>query len=469
MSQLNVDRIVSLSGGGATAAIQMENSGNFNFDSGTFYVDTTNNRVGFGTATPRVSVDIASTDGMIVPSGTTAQRPTGGGLVEGLFRYNSTERTFEGYAFNEDTNAVEWGPIAGAGGTPAQSTDRASDDYSVGAILRSDGTNTYWSFDGENDTGWATARIWTHGYVGGGYRGGSPWRNVNRTVHATDTSTNLGDVLDRSGAYMSGSWGDRKHFFHSMENTYRSASTYTSGFAMYTESGIAHLSQWDMSVNRASMGSFQDHQHAGGYSYLYGGGNARTDRFNLNTETMSTANFPPNHNDGGEDPTWGGHGRLKGWKKRGNTDSRQGFEWKNESWVTWAHGPGGDGWKKMLPSMLGHLYCGRGNNNQNNNAKIDDITGVSVRNINFGQMGEENFEMGMRKGYCLGNYNGSQNNNSFKVNYATDGVTNLGANTQPDGHSGMSSAHCSSSSRISGRNPDTNVDLYDYGTNIPNF
>ena len=138
---------------------------------------------------------------MKVPVGTTAERP--GSPVEGLFRYNSTDRTFEGYSYDQDAGAVQWGPIAGAGSSlPDQSTNRYSATYTVGALLRSDGTNAYWSFDGENDTGWSTARIWTHGYVGGGYQNGSPWNNVNRTVHATDTSTNLGDILDRSGAYM---------------------------------------------------------------------------------------------------------------------------------------------------------------------------------------------------------------------------------------------------------------------------
>ena len=118
--------------------------------------------------------------------------------------------------------------------------------------------------------------------------------NVNRTVHATDTSTNLGDILDRSGAYMSGSWHDTRHFFHSMENTYRGSSTYTNAMSMSTESGVAHQSQWNMTVNRGSMGSHQDHVFAGGYSYLYGGGNSRTDVFNLKTEVMRTSGFPPN-------------------------------------------------------------------------------------------------------------------------------------------------------------------------------
>lgn len=462
MSQLNVDKIVSLAGGGGTAEFQLEASGNFNFDSGTLYVDSTNNRIGVNQASPSVTLHLTGTDGIILPKGTTAERP--GSPVEGLFRYNTEDRTFEGYAYNEDEGVAQWGPIAGAGGggTPDQSTDRYSEQYSVGAILRSNGTEAYWSFDGENDTGWATARIWTHGYVGGGYQNSSPWRNVNRTVHSTDTTTNLGDKLDRSGAYMSGSWSDIKHWFHSMENTYRGSSNYTSGFNMASETGIAHLSQWDMTVNRGSMGSMQDHVFAGGNSFLTGGGNSRTDVFNLKTETMRTSGFPNDYPDGGDDPTWGGHGRLKGWHKRSGT--RKGLEWKTESWVTWEHGPGGDGWKKCLPSMLGHLYCGTGNNNQNGNARIDDITGINVRNIDFGRMGEENFQMGMRKGYCLGNYNGSQNNQTFKVNYINDGATYLGGTTEPKGHGGMSSAHCASASSVT-----SGQASYDYGTNIPNF
>ena len=113
--------------------------------------------------------------------------------------------------------------------------------------------------------------------------------------------------------------------------------------------------------------------------------------------------------------------------------------------------------------MLGHMYVGTGNNNQNGNQKCSDLTGIQVRGLNFGNMGEENFEMGMRKGYCLGNYNGAQNNNTFKVNYNSDSYNNLGGNSPPTGHGGMSSAHCSSSSSVSGQGN------YDYGTAIPNY
>ena len=463
MSQLNVDKIVSLAGGGGTARIDLESSGNFSFDSGTLYIDAGNNRIGINDSSPSYGLDINATDAVKVPVGTTAQRPAT--PVEGLFRYNSTDRTFEGYSLNASTNVVEWGPIAGSGGggMPDQSADRYSTDYSVGATLKSDGTNTYWAFDaGDND--WSSARIWTHGYVAGGYKNSSAWRTVNRTVHSTDVTTNIGDIIDRSGGYFSGSWNDITHFCHSFDNSFRASSNYTSAYNMATESGRTHQGSWDMTVNRNSMGSFQDHVFAGGNSYLYGGGNSRTDVMNLKTEVMRTSGFPPDHYDGGDDPTWGGHGRLKGWKKRGDTWSRQGFWWNTETWCSWAHAPGGDGWKKIMSTMIGHMYVGTGNNNQNGMQKNDDTTGISTRGLDFGRTGEENYQMGMRKGYMLGNYNGSQNNNTYKVNYNTDQYNNLGGTTEPKGHGGMSSAHCASASSVTSQ-----AASYDYGTNIPNY
>ena len=158
--------------------------------------------------------------------------------------------------------------------------------------MKSDGTNTYWAFDaGDND--WSSARIWTHGYVAGGYKNTSSWRTVNRTVHSTDVTTNIGDIIDRSGGYFAGSWNDITHFCHSFDNSFRASSNYTSAYNMATESGRTHQGSWDMTVNRNSMGSFQDHVFAGGNSYLYGGGNSRTDVMNLTTEVMRTSGFPP--------------------------------------------------------------------------------------------------------------------------------------------------------------------------------
>ena len=97
-------------------------SGDLTVDTSTLKVDSTNNRVGIGNATPDVSLDVGSnTDAIHVPSGTTAERPVS--PAAGYFRYNSTTGDFEGY-----TDA--WGAIAGGGGGTAPAIDTMTGDGS---------------------------------------------------------------------------------------------------------------------------------------------------------------------------------------------------------------------------------------------------------------------------------------------------------------------------------------------------
>ena len=84
-------------------------SGDVTVDTSTLKVDSTNNRVGIGNASPDVSLDVGSfTDAIHVPVGTTAQRP--GSPAAGYFRYNTTTGKFEGYT-------DDWGSIGGGSGT----------------------------------------------------------------------------------------------------------------------------------------------------------------------------------------------------------------------------------------------------------------------------------------------------------------------------------------------------------------
>lgn len=52
-------------------------------------------KLGIGTSSPAISLDINATDAIHLPAGTTAQRPTG---VSGYLRYNSTTASLEAYS-----------------------------------------------------------------------------------------------------------------------------------------------------------------------------------------------------------------------------------------------------------------------------------------------------------------------------------------------------------------------------------
>lgn len=87
-----------------SASSTLNVTGNATFDTNTLFVDATNNRVGIGTTSPAVTIAVSATDAILVPTGTTLQRPAG---ATGYFRYNTTLNSFEGY------NGTAWGAVGG--------------------------------------------------------------------------------------------------------------------------------------------------------------------------------------------------------------------------------------------------------------------------------------------------------------------------------------------------------------------
>jgi hypothetical protein len=76
------------------------NSGGL-FYASTGFVYTSIGRLGIATADPQADVDIATTDAILMPRGTTPQRPGQAGTpmlpVDGMMRYNTQKKRFEGY------------------------------------------------------------------------------------------------------------------------------------------------------------------------------------------------------------------------------------------------------------------------------------------------------------------------------------------------------------------------------------
>jgi len=74
-------------------------------NSANLFFDSTNTRLGIGTASPAVTASFVGTDAMLIPNGTTGQRPT---PASGMLRFNSTTTEFEGY------NGTAWASVGGA-------------------------------------------------------------------------------------------------------------------------------------------------------------------------------------------------------------------------------------------------------------------------------------------------------------------------------------------------------------------
>jgi hypothetical protein len=85
-------------------------------NSANLFWDSANNRFGVGTSSPAVTVSISATDAILLPVGTTGQRPTG---ATGYLRFNTTTAAFEGY------NGTSWTSVGGANVTNDTTTATA--------------------------------------------------------------------------------------------------------------------------------------------------------------------------------------------------------------------------------------------------------------------------------------------------------------------------------------------------------
>ena len=85
-------------------------SSNLEVGTANLFVDTVNSRVGVGTTSPGAELHVAGTGAIVVPSGTTAQQPTG---VTGMIRFNTTTSKLE---YHTGTTWLGIGEFSATGG-----------------------------------------------------------------------------------------------------------------------------------------------------------------------------------------------------------------------------------------------------------------------------------------------------------------------------------------------------------------
>jgi hypothetical protein len=105
--------------------------GSFSTSANLFW-DNSNTRLGVGTNAPAVTFAVSAVDAMLIPTGTTLQRPTG---ATGYFRFNTTTTQFEGY------NGTVWGTIGG-GAALSNDTSTATALYPLFASATSGNPTT---------------------------------------------------------------------------------------------------------------------------------------------------------------------------------------------------------------------------------------------------------------------------------------------------------------------------------------
>ena len=285
---------------------------------------------------------------------------------------------------------------------------------------------------------WKFRQVINVGYTGGGYKDGSPWRQVHRTNHATHQTTNLGIQMDHPGSYISGACSDTTFFLWSTptDNSHFTVSSRTSAFHMYTETSKSHNSVFNTYSDRNDSGtSFKET-----YLSFHGGGD-RTgmEVFNLATEARQSSNGGDlrsgSTNSAFSDKDQGYHwADSAGWKVNHQTFSVSG----SSHWS--AHGQ-----QKGQPTKVRVGYCGNegsysgGYNLRRWNLTNDSNTGTFSKYR--ANCGEENFIMGQDWGYMIGNYDGAQNNGTWQQQFSTDTRTDH-SGLQPTANAGQSSGHC---------------------------
>jgi hypothetical protein len=333
------------------------------------------------------------------------------------------------------------------------SSPSIGDEYLApsGVIYFYDGT---WSSTGESispnpfDNRYLYRTIYTKGYMTGGYKSGSPWRNVNKTIHATDLTTNLGDVMSRPASYIGGGWSDYYTFIYPSGGSHNVVSNVVESMSMTTETARALDSKMYMKTSRGDAEGLLTPSLTA--AYIVGGGSTAVDKHNYVTDVMFAAGTAPaSPLDGGTNRGLGAlFGEFKAWISEGVGSS---MDWATETWTTSGMAWASNGQPKGLSSKHGHGYGSIGSYDGNVNVyKFSDNTGANLATlVRPKKSGEENWQVGQNWGYQIGAYDGAaQTNDAAKINYLTDTLTTMGSDTEPKGHAGSSSGTCASGAAV---------------------
>ena len=286
-----------------------------------------------------------------------------------------------------------------------------------------------------------TRTIITNAYAMGGYKDAVPWNNTNRTVVATDTTTNLGDgTQELSHNYHGGACSKNLGYVFGAPGAHGTASNYIIAFNMRTEQVYASTGSRYLAVSTIYSGTmFKEHYTAWITQMGYGTG---IEEFNMNTETLVGTIAGVVANEAGWCMSHENYGIAHGSDSGSRTFH---FATRTSTARPGTH-PSAHHQQKSVQTKLINGYAGNEGNYAGGNTFrrtnfYTDVTVVGPAKP-IANSGEENYTMGQDHQYMLGMYNGLQNNISWRFNYASETGVTGGASMEPKGKPGMSSAVC---------------------------
>ncbi len=362
-------------------------------------------------------------------------------------------------------------------GSTTQANIPATASADRGSYLVSAGDGTaYWSYLGGtqsatqiNGSSWEYRSVYTHGFLAAGYKGSNPWRTVNKTWHATEVTMYCGEQIAFTQGYTNGMWSDQHAYciagagFNNATDIVCSYSLHNGTIRTFTadgfsSDGVAYGYQGNdpknkgldygtagyqgdvggMKMSVAKLDPPATQNIIGQDGYVSGGNDTSTQKLHFPTEVMyvTTAAAFTGRGDAS-------YGQTRGWFAFAANTAYLTFS--NDSWTSggWSRNTT-DVHSKMLGSKKGHFYSEDGANVTLPKAKFNDSTGSRISTFNkVRAYGEANYEDGQDNGYCMGHYDGQQNNHTIRQSYSSDTEVTLPAAAQPKGHYGQSSGACS--------------------------
>jgi hypothetical protein len=275
-------------------------------------------------------------------------------------------------------------------------------------------------------TPWRYRQIITRNYLAGGYKNSTLWSNVNRTIVATDTATNLGDGNIDNYHYKSGAAGNTRLYIFNGGNT---------AFNMRTEVKQNGFSGGGGGGNNGTV--FNERNHA----YVMGEGTGQVVKWSFSTES----------NAAGLGNGWGSHAAGISGEDRGiywgNSGETQRVIFNTDSIANMGYSAGRHGQQKGLMAKTGYGYGGNegdyagGFNFRRTLIASESASNTYTKPGGWGY-GEENYGMAQNKGYMQAQHDPSgQNNRSYAFVYATDSGYQNGTTMEPKGKDGCSSGH----------------------------